>query len=165
MPPTLPASYTTVGLVQQVVTPKIGSASTLTSAHVSDFIGLAQAEINAVLAKQYPLPIAHDVPLLTNLSTTLAGYYILRRFFTQESPNDSDWVDKWREDAKNLLEKIMDHDLELVTSSGALIGRNASGSVEAWSTTMGYNPTFYETDMNNTFIDNQKLEDQDDDRS
>ena len=162
---TLPASYTTVGIVMQVVTPKIGSATSLTSAHLSDFIGLAQAEINAVLAKQYTLPMAHEVPLLTNLSTTLAGYYILRRVFTQESPNDSDWVDKWREDAKSLLERIMDKELELVTSSGSIISRNTGGSIEVWSSTMGYNPTFYETDFTRTFIDSDKLEDQDDDRS
>lgn len=149
----------------QVVTPKIGSATSLTSAHLSDFIGLAQAEINAVLAKQYTLPMAHEVPLLTNLSTTLAGYYILRRVFTQESPNDSDWVDKWREDAKSLLERIMDKELELVTSSGSIISRNTGGSIEVWSSTMGYNPTFYETDFTRTFIDSDKLEDQDDDRS
>jgi len=153
---TLPASYSTVALVFQQA-PRVGSVSTVTSAIVSDAIGLADGEINAVLANQYDVPVAGPPPLLVSISTNMAAYYTLRRLFTRDRQNKSDWVDEFKDRATSMLENLMDGKLELVTSSGTTITRNANE--EAWSNTMGYTPTFSELDETLAIDDEDKLDD------
>lgn len=159
--PTLPASYTTVELVYQLA-PTVGSVSNVTSAHIADMIGMADAEINAVLSKRYTVPITDDCPVLTTISTNLTTYYTLRRLYTREKQNKSDWVDGYKERATSLLEKLMDGEIGLVTSSGAVVA--AADVAEVWSNTKDYVPTFSELDYTQSVIDDDKLDDLEDER-
>ena len=155
--PTLPASYTTIEAVFESISPKIGSSTTITSAHVAHAIGMAQGVMNGTLAKKYTLPLTVEVPMLTAICTDLAGYRILRRLFTQEKQNRSDWVEAIREYAESQLQLIMDGKVELFTASGAILDRSLAE--EAWSSTMDYIPTFADLDAIEQRVDPDKLDD------
>lgn len=121
MPQTLPVSYSSVAHVYETL-PDLGSATTLTSAHIASFIGKAEALVNAAIARAYSLPLPSVPPLLTALSTDIAIYLILsQRMFSAERLNSSPWPDRYKE-ALATLDRLASGDLILVDASGSLLG-------------------------------------------
>lgn len=162
MPQTLPVSYSSVSHVYTTL-PDLGSATSLSSAHVFEFLGKAESVINAKIARMYSLPLPSVPPLLTALSTDIAIYFILsQRMFTAERLNQSPWPDRYRE-ALATLDQVARGDLLLVDSAGALIG-GRTDVAEVWSTTKGYEQTFWEGSWSLQVQDPDKLEDEGDRR-
>jgi len=155
--PTLPASYTTVDAVLEQVSPKIGSSTTITSAHVAHAIGMAQGVMNGRLSKKYSLPFTTQIPQLTAICTDLAGYRILRRFFTGEKMNKSEWALEFRDSALAELEEIASGAIELYDTTDAVVGRSLSE--EAWSNTQDYIPTAADLDLIFQRVDPDKTDD------
>lgn len=156
---TLPVSYTTIGIMQSIL-PDIGSITTLTSAHIAVFAGQGEALINAKISKAYSLPLTAEVPLLQGLSTDIALYYLLsRRIYGPERLNASPWPDRFKE-AMVILDDVGAGKIALVTSSGAILGARTD-IAEVFSTTMGYEPTFFEGGQwGDQIIDKDKITDE-----
>ena len=159
MPITYPVSYSTVSGILSVL-PDIGSITTLTSAHIANFIGQGEAFINVKISKSYSLPMASEVPILQNLSTDIGLYYILsRRVYGPERLNASPWPDRFKE-ALVILDDIASGKIALVTNSGTIVGARTD-LAEIFSTTMNYNPTFFEGGhAGDQIIDRDKIDDE-----
>ncbi len=153
---TLPASYATVDDVLDLCT-RIGSISTVTSAHVRRMIGMAQADVDAKLAKKYDLPFTSEVPFLTVLTANLAVYYSTRKHFTREKSNKSDWVDSYKIEAERLLQQLLENQVELIDTGGTVI--DPSDSEGPSSNTEDYIPTFSELPFTEHEVDEDKLTD------
>lgn len=153
---TLPVSYTTVSLMQNIL-PEIGSVTTLTSAHIAQFAGQAESIINAKIIQRYSLPITREVPLLQTLSTDISIYYLLsRRLFTANQLQNSPWPDRYKE-AMEILEEVATGKLDLVDSSGAILGGRTDQAL-AFSTTQDNVPTFWEGAWPDQQMDVDKIE-------
>src|SRR3990167_2648891 len=158
MPLTFPVSYSSVSLMMTVL-PDLGSVTTLTSAHLANFAGAAQAQVNARIARHYSLPLASEIPELQRLTTDIAIYYTLtRRLFTQERLNSSLWPDRYKE-ALETLSEIADGTIPLIDASGTILGARVDVA-EVWSTTKEYVPTFHEGGWPEQVQDLDKLEDE-----
>jgi phage gp36-like protein len=158
MPRTLPVSYSTVSLCY-VTLSELGSVTTLTSAHVADFIGQAQAFIDAKIVKAYSLPMTQPVDLLQTLCTDMAIYRILtRRLYTAARLEASPWPDRYKE-ALEVLDDIATGEIPLIDNSGTVLEGRTDMS-EVWSTTKGFVPTFSELPTGDDTIDVDKLEDE-----
>jgi phage gp36-like protein len=154
MPATLPVSYTSVEYIRKTC-PEIGSLSNVTSELLSHCAGKAEAEINGRINKRYTLPISGDVPLLTVLSTDLAIYYVLsRRPLVGPQSKGDPWLQKFKE-ARDILDKVADGEVQLINSSGSAIAQNVS-VMQFWSTTKDFKPTFDESAIEEWIVDNNK---------
>lgn len=120
--------------------PAIGSHSTITSDVVNRFIDRAEAHLDANLAHLTTLPLVCTPPILIDLAETLAVYYILRRIFTQEKENVSEWVESYRDYVDTTLEPFATGSRSLVCSGGLLIAQDLIVT-GPWSNTQGYKPT------------------------
>lgn len=142
MPPTLPVSYSSVSLMMLTL-PDIGSASTLTSASIANFAGMAEADINARISRAYNIPFTSDVPYLTTVATTKALLLLLsRRLIPLPGPRLTELLDQYRTVDEEIA-AIASGLIPLVTSSGAVIG-GRTDIADIFSTTMNYTPTFHE---------------------
>ena len=158
MPAVYPVSYTTVSLMAMTL-PDIGSITTLTSAHIALYAGMAQTMVDAKIARFYTLPFTVEVPKLQEITTELGLYYLLtRRIFTAQVPNNSTWPDRYRE-AMAQLDAIAAGELLLVDSSGTVIA-GRTDIAEVFSTTMNYVPTFHEGPWSLQIQDADKIEDE-----
>lgn len=152
----MPLSYTDVSRIL-LVEPKIGSASTVTSAQLYALAEDAESEISAQVSRYYDLPFAAAPPLLRSIATNLSIYYALRRLFTEEKLKDSAWPRTFRE-ANKTLERIGLGEIMLTDSSGQIIAAR-SDNAGAWSDKMEYNPTFTELGPEQSYIDSSKIDD------
>lgn len=137
--------------------PQVGSISTITSLQIFTATVRADSVINAMLSRRYTVPITPSPPLLTTICCDLTLYRLMRRFFSGEQQNDSEWPDRYKE-AMELLEKLADGEIQLVDSGGTIVVPSA-GSDIAWSNTQGYTPTFGEDGDLMSIIDEDKLDD------
>lgn len=153
--PTLPASYCTVDLVFDFL-PQLNSISTVNSAHISRAIGLGEGEMNPKLAKKFPLPFTVEIPFLTAMSLKWASYFALTRHYTQEKRNISEWVMQYKEDAKEMMQQLMDDEIELFDTENNIVDRGSLN--EASSDTEDFSPTTRESDPTLWEIDRDKLE-------
>jgi len=144
--------------------PAISSITQITSAQLAWYAGQAESFINAKISKHYALPFATDVPLLTTISTDLALYNLLvKRLFTAERMNKSEWPDRYKE-AMAMLDDIASGKIVLIDSSGSVIGAR-NDIAEMWTNTMRYVPTFHDGAWEDMVTDPSKLDDIDSDRS
>lgn len=143
--------------------PKL-DATTVTSAQLNVFLRDAEAEVDAKLAKRYATPVSGSPPILNNISATLAlGRVLTMRVFTGGALDDSDWPDKFVEDARDLLDALADGSATIVTSAGSEVAGRTDVS-EMWSSTKGYQPTNTERGPLRDSIDPDKVDDLDDAR-
>lgn len=141
----LPVAYTTVDDVLRVAT-AVGSISNVNSVIVYGFIGEAEAMLNARLANLYTLPISGanpgsgSYPLLQVLATDLTIYRMMsRRIMAMDRANKSAWIDRFSE-ANSVTWEVQIGRLPIVDSSGSVLARNAT--MQVWSNTSAYLPTF-----------------------
>lgn len=155
--------YTTVARIYDVLPRLETDVTDLTSAQIVGFIEDAEAEINAMVANLYTVPIAGGPPLLRAVATDMALYRILsRRLFTQERLQNSVWPDRFKE-AQDLLKEIASGKTPLVDSGGTLVG-NRRDVARVESNTMNYHQTFSELGGLDHFIDPDKIDDLEDER-
>lgn len=152
------SNYSTRALVlRNLPTAVQSSTSLVSSATVLTMLNRADAIINGKLAAAYSVPVS-NCPLLETIATDLACYGLLRRSFTGEQKNASDWPAKYKE-SMELLDDIAQGGMTLVTSAGTAIARSSSA---VWSSSQNYLPTFHEGDDH--FVDPDKLIDLEDER-
>ncbi len=158
--PTLPVSYTSVNDVLTLV-PKIGSASTITSAHVYAHAGLAEALINGKLARRFTIPPTDTgsvPPLLAAIAADLTAYRVLgMRVFIQEKQNKSEWPDRYKE-ALETLKALESGEMELLAVDNSVIAPRTD-LMECWSNNMGYTSTFNEASFEASIQDEDKIDD------
>lgn len=154
-------SYATVTEVVYTL-PQVNSVSTITSATIFTATVRADSIINAKLSRRYVVPITPAPPILTTICIDLTLYRLMRRFFSGERQNSSEWPAKYKE-SMDLLDEIANGGLQLVDSGGGVIQPTA-GSDIAWSSTQGYVPTFNEDGDLMSVIDENKLDDIEADR-
>jgi len=140
------------------------SVTTLTSVNIESFINRAEADVHASIAGRYTVPVAGSPPLLKDITETLATARILRRFFSQQKENASEWVEGWLTDARDRLTALAAGSLYLVTSAGVtLIGDRET--LTPWSSTEKYVPTWAAAlGAEDAVIDPDRVQDERDNR-
>jgi phage gp36-like protein len=128
----------------------------ISDADVTSFIAKAEAYINSILANVYTLPFVVTIPLLKDVSTDLACYYVLRRNYTRDNMSTSDWVMQFWEDFNKKMEDIKDGKISLVDDSGNVI---AYGSKLIQHNNENYTPTCDLGDAEDWVIDPDRLDD------
>lgn len=148
------------GTVSGVLTlyPRVGSVSAVTSAVTTTFLDHAEANIHGRIAGRYTVPVSGSPPLLKYTSETLALAMLLRRFFSQELENKSEWVSGMFEDVKQILDGIAAGSITIVDSSNVVIPSGRSSS-QVWSNTKDYAPTMNLLDPIQQEIDPDRLDD------
>lgn len=121
--------------------PRIGSNTAINSALVLSYIGGAEAWINGRIAHRYTVPVSGSPPILKLIAETRATWMVLRRFFTQEKENTSEWVGGWNDDAEDMLEPYATGSATLVASNGTVLTPSLTTPIP-WSSTDAYKPTF-----------------------
>lgn len=159
--PTLPGSYCTVDLLIDF-RPQLNSISTVNSAHLSRAIGLGEGEMNAKLAKKFPMPFTVEIPYLTLMSLKYASYFALARHYTQAKMNLSQWVMQEKEDADKMMQQVLDDEIELLPIDNNIVDRGDIN--EAWSDTQDFSPTTRESAMEDWEIDRDKVDSERNDR-
>lgn len=139
--------------------PRIGSVTTLSSASIMSFIGRAENEINAALSVRYTIPVSGSPPLLKDLSEELAAVRILRRFFSQEKENLSEWIDGWNTEIHDRLRALATGSASLVTSAGVRLDGDGQ-TLAPWSSTSQYKPTADVRDATRQHVDIDRLRDE-----
>ena len=161
MPSTLPCSYTSVGLVNSAF-PAIHSVSQITSSVIAQVAGSVEAEINARISKRYTLPLGFDCPILTAIATRETIYRIaVQRALVHFPPAQQGAHPMYMQhkDDQELLKMIAAGEIQLVTSSGAVVAADTT-QMEIYSTTMDYEPTFHEGDWPDMIQDQDKIDDE-----
>ncbi len=135
--------YTSVNRIYDLE-PMIGSVTTLTSSQIlTAFAEPAEARMNAVLARNYTVPVDGTVPILQSLADDISVYFILaKRIFPAQRLKDSAWPDRFKE-ALTVLDDIGSGKTILVNSAGTLIGARTD-IADVKSNTSGYQSTFHE---------------------
>lgn len=155
--PTIQVSYTTVGLLKDQV-PRVAKLTSVESDSLARSLSLAQAEINGKIAGKVQLPLTVDVPFLTTLATNLGAYYVLRRHFSTDKTNKSDWVMQFRDDAYKMIDQIVNGEVDLVDVDGQPVP--VSSNHKPWSSTTDYKPTFADgLDVHDSRVDPDKVQD------
>jgi phage gp36-like protein len=154
MPATYPVSYTTVAQVMRNVT-RIASVTDLTSADVHNFLGKTEAIVNAKLAMRYTLPFTSDIPVLQHITEDIGTYLVLRRLFTDQAVDKSEWFEEFKR-AEELLDKIVRGEVALVDASNQVVAPKAT----VWASTEKYIPTFSELPEEFWIIDPEKMKDE-----
>lgn len=150
------ANYGSIGGVYNKF-PAIGSVSTVTSNVVLTYLNGAEARLESRISHFYsayfPLNV-NSAPVLREISETWACALLLRRFYTQEKSDHSDWVKDWFDDVDAMLEPLISGSATLapLTPGGGVIG-------EPWSSTMNYAPTMDVDAMEDQYVDPQRLTD------
>lgn len=150
------AIYTTVQKVQDTLPKAVQSSSNVTSATVAHFIDQADSIINGKLAVTYNIPVnSPNVPgILVTIATDLAAHRLLRRQFTQNIKNKSEWVDQFK-DSMDLLDAVAEGKMTLVDSSGDALSRSVA---RVWSNNQGFDPTFTEDKVSTWEVDDDKFD-------
>lgn len=142
--PTLPVSYATVEQMHMMLPAAVVSVTTITSATLAHFLGEAQAEVDAALAKRYSLPLGAQVPFLTALTLDLAGYRLITRRLVGGVQGDAikELADRY-DSARQRLKDLEAGAMSLVTAQGSpvLPDKRAYG---VWGSHTSYDPTFDE---------------------
>lgn len=150
------AQYGTVGGVFMRF-PQIGSATVVTSNLVERYLVGVDARLESRISHFYsdyfPINVA-SAPVLREIAETWTIALLLKRFFTQEKENASEWVKSWFDEVDEMLEP-------LVTGSAILLPLAITdvGLAGFWSSTAGYVPTFDVGPINETYVDPNRLGD------
>jgi len=142
--------------------PKIVSITSFTQAEINEiFVTKAEADIDTVLSGRYSLPFSSTPPLIRSLAQDLSVYYVARRFYTQNAKDKNDWVDDFRTNAFDMLEKLREGEMNLLNSSKEVISTRTD-LTQVWSNvtdTTDYNPTMDERDEIMQRVDPRLLDD------
>lgn len=140
--------------------PDLASASGITVPLIEQSIADAEAEINGYIGGTYALPFASVPPLLKRLANDIAIYRIFtNRSFTAPPPGIEGMWSKLYEDAIAILKALAAGEMVLTTANGTVIDPDpTSGVSNAWSSTMGYVPTFGEGPDQGFTVDRNKVE-------
>jgi phage gp36-like protein len=151
--------YGTIGGVFELF-PRIGSMSIITTPLVESYLARSEARINALISGRYTVPVSGKPPLLKDATETLALARLLKRFYTQEKENTSEWVQGWFDEVTDMLEPIVSGSGSLVASDGTILGAAATST--PWSSTELFRPTFGVRDLVQTRIDPDREREEED---
>jgi len=143
--PTLPQTSSSEGYTSTI---------SLLGSHVTR----AESLINSKIANRYNLSgytFTNAPPILKTLTEDIAGYYILRSYYSADSQNISEWVLKF-EEAVQLLDQLGTGQMNLTDSTGSLIVASTTlGDIE--SNTETFDPTFSENSPLTWGVDTSKF--------
>jgi len=138
----------------------------LTNEDLRQYIADADAVINARLSSMYSVPFATSVssfpPLIGKLSKTLALIEILDDHAIQVGADLLDWITRKREVVENTITALEVGSLTLVNTAGDAITKKVD--TEVWSSTKDYHPTFAMIEYEEQFIDDDRIDDEEDER-
>lgn len=153
------SSYTNVTRVLNYY-PAIGSASSISSATILEYVEAVTDEIDASLAKRYTLPLSQFVPLLGSVATrmAIADLLTIRAMaqWTEQSMQGNPFFSRLKE-ARAIVEMIRDGETQLLDSSGNVVVERTD-IVGAWSNTMNTLQTMHEGEFTDMPVDQNKIE-------
>jgi len=138
----------------------------LTNEDLRQYIADADAVINARLSPMYTVPFATSVssfpPLIGKLSKTLALVEILDDHAIHVGTDLLDWIEGKKERIEKTITALEVGSLTLVNTAGEVIARKVD--TEVWSSTKDYHPTFAMIEWEEQFIDDDRIDDEEDER-
>ena len=86
------------------------------------YIAKAEAVANGFISQRYTLSdvITANPPIIQGIVRDLTIYYALKKLYTKDNQNGSEWLAALKEDAFELLNMIADNKIKLVASSTVL---------------------------------------------
>jgi phage gp36-like protein len=123
---------------------------------IGAFLARGAATIDGYLAGAIAVPATPSPPLLVSIEQDLAYVGILKRN-TVEASKDTTLKDLYDE-AIQKLEDIRDGKITLLSSTGAVI--TTGQRVQIWSSVEGYVPTFGVSDIEDAWVDSDRLEEE-----
>lgn len=151
--------YSTVSLALQQF-PALGSATSINSATIAEYIGQTDSIINGYLARRYSLPLTVVPPMIQALSTREAVYSLVaQRGLVQFPPPQQGRhpMQQMHLDDLELLKGIGEGQITLTNSDGSLITLN-TGMIPSHNN-MDYVPTMDMGPVTLQRVDPQLLED------
>ena len=137
--------------------PAIGSVSVVTSNLVEKYLVGVDARIESRISHLYsdyfPISVA-SCPVLVEIGETWTIALLLKRFFTQEKENASEWVKSWFDEVDAMLKPLETGSAQLLP--GTLDTGGASGLII--SNVTGYTPTFDVGPMEEQEVDPDRVE-------
>lgn len=158
----LPFSYCSFSDVYEAI-PYVSSVSDVSSLTVGQHGGMSQALVNAKLAQVYTVPFNPAPPLIQMITCHITCWYLLAgSTILAASLKDSPWPKTYK-DAFDVLDKVANQEISLVTSSGTIIDARTD-QVQLISNNSGYTPTFSELGVDWANLDPDKKQDLEDER-
>ena len=120
------SSITVLALVPGI---KTGLSSTADALNAN--LRRADDLINGELAKRYSIPFTSTAvpPLVRTIAEDLASGMLFRSLFTRDSQNKSDWTQLLMEKADRLLDQISKGEIDLASTSGALLAERGFSTI------------------------------------
>lgn len=146
-------SYCSASDIRELL-PKITTA-VMSDTVVGHFITKADAFIDSKIAARYALPLTATPEIIKSLSADIASYYIMRREFTQDSQNKSQWTDEYSK-ALTVLDAIAAGKTQLLYPTTNVAIPVRTGALA--STTGDYTPTFNVDDPECQSVDPTRLD-------
>lgn len=150
-----------------ILLPGLVVNGTVTSTVISviDNIGTGvMGYINGYVGRRYSVPFGGGTssgaipPTIRDIAEQLGAYRTMRGYYSRDSVNSNEWVDKFKTDSDAILKDIRDGKVDLSDTAGSLlVERNASTKVD--SSTIDYAPSFNEGTSTSWEVDSAKLED------
>jgi phage gp36-like protein len=99
------------------------------SAEASNYLVDASSEIDTIIAKRYDTPVTGTPPMLALLCSRLAAYRALDSLLSDVQPNASEANTRKLAETLDMVTKIGEGDINLVSSAGTHIGIAGGGKM------------------------------------
>lgn len=99
------------------------------SAEASNYLVDASDEIDSILAKRYDTPVTGTPPILSLLCSRLAAYRALDSLLSDIQPNASEANTRKLAETLDMITKIADGDINLVSAAGTHIALAGGGKM------------------------------------
>jgi|TARA_R100000501_G_C2629924_1_gene124917 hypothetical protein len=146
--------------------PGFPQSSTSFDTVLGDNITRAEGVINSTLARRYDLPFTSATipPIIITIAEDLSAGYTYRTSFMRDSHNTSEWQVNLVDNSMDMLMDIRNRKLDLVDTSGNLIGERSSRD-RIKSNVQEYTPIFGLDTATSWQIDPDQLDDISGDRT
>ena len=104
-------------------------------------IDRAEGIVNSFLSRRYSIPFTVIPPIVLSLVEDLSTAFAYRSNFMRDSHNTSEWADELKKCAMETLDLIREREIDIVDTSGNLIGENSTRK-RVQSNTKEYTPAF-----------------------
>jgi phage gp36-like protein len=133
------------------------SSVVMADADVQTWVDAADDMIDSKLYGLYSVPFSTTPLMINQISKMWAAYYILKVVYSAATPEQSNWMNTFKENANGLLNDIINGHTPLIDSTGSSVSKRSGAGIE--STTSNYRPVFTEGDASDWKISEDKISD------
>lgn len=134
-----------IGLFPGLPQTSTAAGYSTTSVLIASHITRADSLIDGKCARRYAVPFAttstSTPPLIHSLSQDITAYFTYRSKFSGDNQNRFEYLDDLYKLAMDTLDAISKSEMDVVDTSGAVIGETGE-STRVYSSTQNYTPLF-----------------------